>query len=103
MLNACSEAACKDIRNSTQRKRWEELPDNTNGQEGLGGFLQALSGRNKLELDEVCLLCVQFVKKFSRKYAAGKDLATVAEKKELVDKYFQIWIGHLSSVCSRGQ
>ena len=65
--------ACKDIKNSIQRRRWDQLSDNTNGQEGLSGFLQALSGQNKMELDEVCLLCIHFIKKFSRKYAAGKD------------------------------
>lgn len=64
--------ACKNI-SDRNRRSWEELSDNSNGQEGIRGFLQSLRNRNKLELDEVCQLCVEFIQQYSNQFRFGKE------------------------------
>ena len=64
--------ACKDL-NEEDMQKFQSLSDNTNGQEGLGGFLQALAGYKKLSLQDMCRHIHWFVRKYSTEYRLAKQ------------------------------
>jgi len=67
-------------------QRFERLSDNTNGQEGMGGYLQMLAGYNKLDLQEMCRHINFFVRKYSDEYRLGKEHVVRYRKATKKDK-----------------